>query len=485
VHHMPPLKDDLIFAELVRRCPAFDRVTAYRLARVWSVLQDRIISHMLDICESEMGLSLHIDQRAEAAFELSRLLLFLSGRILDEKAKQKALSEYDPDDEAALLETKEERAKINRTARKMADGAWKPLLTKWRKRRPLVELPGHAGKSSKLLKPAKSVFRKHMHYVPQSTTRQWRCAKSGKFTVYKIGVDGEVKAEASTAKLWGAAPSLYTQGLEHLLGLIEGDAHRPYQKLVDIVPLDAMEARRWIAFLIAQLIRTPRFMRSILRYQKAWIESKGLTYPTTPAYLGQAYETLFTNNDLYAAYYRQITLRAWAVARAADSLTFLKGDNPVVISGRPTGDSWRLLYPLTPTRCFIAGPELEGESGRIIPRQHVLTDAETIAVNAATCNYAETSVIGISIADRIDPRPTIKTHLSKRNAPSTVELPLWGLDSGPVSSFGPGVPLRCSGDTIGSAITTSFEGKCEKFAKDSEGQSVSGTSGNPRSRFRR
>ena len=281
---MPPkphMKDDLIFAELIRRCPALDRVTAYRLARIWSALQDRIVVHMFDICETEMGASLHIDQRAEAAFELSRLLLFLSGRILDEKAKQKALSEHDPDGEAALLETKEEQAKIKAIARNMADGVWKPLLTKWRKRRPLIDMPGQAAKRSKLIKPAKSVFRKHMHYVPQSTTKQWAAARSGKFTVYKIGVDGEVKAKAkaSTAKLWGAAPSLYTQSLEHLLGLIEGDARRPYEKLVDIVPLDAMETRRWIAFLIAQLIRTPRFMDAILRHQKAWIEGHWFQIP--------------------------------------------------------------------------------------------------------------------------------------------------------------------------------------------------------------
>jgi hypothetical protein len=324
----------------------------------------------------------------------------------------------------------------------MADGVWKPLVAQWRKRRPLIEVPGRAGKPSKLLKLAKPVFRKHLHYVPQSTTRQWACPKSGKFTVYKIGVDGAVKAEESTAKRWGAAPSLYTQDLEHLLGLIESDARRPYQKLVEIVPLDVMETRRWIAFLIAQLIRTPRFIGSVLRFQKVWIESTGFTYPTTPAHLGQAYETLFKNNDLYAAYYRQISLRAWAVVRAADGLTFLKGDNPVVISAGPAEESWRLLYPLTPTRCFIAGPELESEPRRIIPRQYGLTDAETIAVNAATCTYAETSVIGISTADRIDPRPTINTHLSKRNALSTVDLPLWGLDSGPVSSFVPGVPRR-------------------------------------------
>jgi hypothetical protein len=48
-------------------------------------------------------------------------------------------------------------------------------------------------------------------------------------------------------------------------------------------------------------------------------------------------------------------------------------------------------------------------------------------------------VIGISIADRIDPRPTIKMHLSKRNQLSTAEMPLWGLDTGPASGA-PGAP---------------------------------------------
>jgi hypothetical protein len=428
---MSDMQNDLFFPEVVRRCPTLDRMTAYRLARVWSSLLDRIVSRMFDICKSETGLSLHIDQRAEAAFELTRLLDFLRDRILDDRAKQKALSNYDPDDEAKRLETKEEQARIDGTARNMADGVWKPLSAKWHKQRPLVEVPGRARRSSKLFKPTKRVFRKHLHYVPQATTRQWASAKSGKFMVYKVGIDGAVKGEEDTAKLWSASPSLYTQGLEHLLGMIESDGLRPYQKLVDVVPLDEMEKRYWIAFLIAQLIRTPRFMGSILRYQKAWIESTDFTYPTTPAHLGRAYETLFTNNDLYAAYHRQITRHLWAVVRAADGFTFLKGDNPVVISGGPAGDAWRLLYPLTPTRCFIAGPELESEPERIIPRQYKLTDAATIAVNAATCSYAETSVIGVSVPDRIDPKPMISAHLSKRNALSAVELPLWGLQETP------------------------------------------------------
>jgi hypothetical protein len=387
-----------------------------------------MVTRMLDICEHEDGLTLHVDHRAEAAHELARLLLFLSERILDAKAKVKPLGEYDPDAEVALLDTPEEQAKIHNTARNMADGVWKPLVAKWRQRRPLVEVPGRAERRPKVRKPVKLSFRENMHYVPQSTTQQWADKKSGKFLVYTMGLDGKVRVKPGTAKLWGVAPFIYTQGLEHLLGLIEGDARGPYQKLVDVIPLNEMEERRWVAFLIAQYIRTPRFMRTSVKWQREWIERTGFPYSTSPAHLGRAFETLFTNNDLYASSHRLITGRAWEVVQAAKGLTFLKGDNPAVITGSAGDGTWRMLYPLTPTRCFVAGPVRESEPSRIVPHQRQLSDAETVALNVATCSFAEASVIGGSYADRIDPRPIIEAHLAKGRADAFAELPLWGLD---------------------------------------------------------
>jgi Protein of unknown function (DUF4238) len=423
------MSDDLIFPELMRRCPDLDRVVAYKLSRTWSAALDRIITRMFDICEREDGLTLHVDHRAEAAFELGRLLLFLGKSILDAKAKVKPLDQYDPDAEEALIQTEDEQNKINNTARNMADGVWKPLTAKWRAKRPLIERADAPGRAHQLRKPAKPPpYRKHMHYVPQSTTQQWAHERSSKFLVYAIGVDGEVRARPRTPKSWGAATSLYSQRLEHLLGLIEGDARRPYQKLVDVIPLSELERRQWVAFLIAQHVRTPRFIRRNIHHLKGWIERKAFPYPTSPAHLGRAFETLFTNNDLYRAYYQLITGRAWEVVRAADGLTFLKGDNPAVITGRKADWTWRLIYPLTPTRCFIAGPAPEREPGRIIPGQRQLSDAETLALNASTCSFAESTVIGVSVADRVDPKLTIKRYLSKRIAPDAGELPHWGLD---------------------------------------------------------
>jgi hypothetical protein len=390
---------------------------------------------MFDICEREIGLSLHIDNRTAAIAELAKLLHFQSKWIVDHKAKLKPLADYIPDTEETLLETSGERIKIENAARMLADHIWKPFIAKCNERRPLVEKPGCSWPPPRLHKKIITTYRKHMHYVPQSTTRQWVRDGSGQFTVYTIGIDGEVRSARGTPRGWGAAPSLYSQRLEHLLGLIEGDAAQPYQKLVNVVPLSERDVRCWVAFLTAQLIRTPRFMRRNICQVKAWIEKTGFPSSTDPAHLGRGYETLFQNNELYAHQYRLIAGHVWSVVRAANGLTFLKGDNPVVISGHAPARTWQLIYPLTPERCFVAGPICDDEHGGIVPRQKLLTDAETNSINAATCSFAETSVIGVNSPERIDPKRVIKEFLAKETAKSDFELPFWGLDLSEASDF--------------------------------------------------
>jgi Protein of unknown function (DUF4238) len=293
---------DLLLSDLIRRCPNIDRIAAYRLSETWSTLHRWIIDAMFEICERDVGLVLHVDQRADAAFELAKLSLFLQQRILDEKAKAKPLDHYDPAVETALLDMPSEKNRIENTAHALAEEVWKPLVANWRKCRPLIEAPNQPWQRPKLRKPIKTEFRRDMHYVPQSTTRPWACRKSGKFRVYTMGLDGEVRHKQSTAKAWGEAAFIYSQGLEHLLGLIEGDVRRPYEKLVSVIPLDDMETRCWIAFLVAQHIRTPRFIRWMVHKQKAWIERSGVRYPTDPAHLGRAFETLFQNNEKALSY---------------------------------------------------------------------------------------------------------------------------------------------------------------------------------------
>ena len=49
-----------------------------------------------------------------------------------------------------------------------------------------------------------------------------------------------------------------------------------------------------------------------------------------------------------------IILRDWIVLRPASGEFFIKGDVPVVIRGALINDGAQIVYPMSPTHCFIA-----------------------------------------------------------------------------------------------------------------------------------
>lgn len=426
-----PVPIDAFRNDLISRCPQMSSDQAEALGRVWRVLLSRIIDRMTEIAQAEIGLVAHIDDRPEMAFEIARITLYLQGRILDEKARRKPLEDYCAQQETAEFEGADEARLIENTARAFATGVWVPLMRKLRARNPLLETPDRRKPGKKLIKPVKPNFRKHMHFVPQLTTRPWADTKSGRFDIFSIGLRGNVEVTRGTAASWGASPFLYTQQLEHLLGLIEGDVKKPYRKLVDVEPLSGMDVRHWIAFLASQLIRTPSFIDKLLPAQKDWIERTGTAYPTDPAHLGRAYETLFNNNDFYAACYDLITSRRWSMLRAAAGTSFLKGDNPIVATGDARTDDWQLVYPMTPLRCFVAGPEREPGNDRIVPHQVQLDVVGTSAVNGLVCRSASQSVIGISMRQETDPRPIVQANLTRHTVTNAPGRALWGYLPGP------------------------------------------------------
>lgn len=420
------MPDDLIYPTLLKRYPAMDRTKARALGAVWSMIVDRIMRRMIEISQASSGVVLHHDHRADAIWETARFLAFANDFVLKDREAQKPLDQYDPADERARLGTPAEAARIEATAQMAAEHVWDPLMARWRRQRPLVSLP-NVEAPSKLLKQIKPNAREHMHYVPQSTTRPWADPKSGKFKAYSIGLDGELVIIPSTAKLWGAEPYLYTQETEHHLGLIEGDAKRPFEKLVGVRTLSEADRRHWVAFLITQLMRTPRFLDGLRAGSKQWLSATGFPYPSNPASLGRAAETVFTNNDVFAHWYPLLAGRRWSVASAADGTRFLKGDNPVVISGRLSDGSWTVHYPLTPDRCFIAGPSKLGSHDPAIPEQRRLTVAETAALNRLTCRYADNSVIGVENPADASLDALIKRSL-RLSRGRNVDRPFWGLN---------------------------------------------------------
>jgi hypothetical protein len=402
-----------------------DAAKARALADVWSQIQSRVVERTIDIGRAEVGQTMHIDSRPDAIYEGARLLLFVGRSIVDFKEGAQPFEAYDPQAELAHLESDAGRAVIEGTARNVADGAWKPLLKRFLKRHPIIATPPPKNPPRRVRK-TKEPHRSRMHFVPQFSSRPWVDAVSGKFDVHQIGVDGEVRTTLGTAKLWGAVDYIYTQRLEARFGQIESQARQPYEKLCHNIPFNRMDTEFWVAFLITQILRTPRAMAKIMAGTRSFIEASGTVYPTDPAHLARAFETMFEENEVFAGFHRLVTGRRWSIARCAAETSFLKGDHPVALSGSTAAGKWTLVYPLTPSDCFVAGPEGAAARPDLLPAMAELTALQSSTYNALICREAEASVIAKKGANDPAHLRIIKANLfSKR--PVARDLPLWGL----------------------------------------------------------
>lgn len=430
LHYICPVNQfDALFDLVKKRSPGIDEAKARALAAVWAETSDRIVQRTLDLGQDAFGPTMHIDNRPKAIFELARLMLFLNGKILDRKAQDKLIADHDPEAERVFLASDAGQAMIESTAQNLAEGAWKPMLAKWRAYRPLIERPAPKHRPRKL-KTAPEPHRSRMHFVSQFSTKPWADTKTGKFDVHTLGLDGEVRTKHGTPKVWGAVDYLYTQALEARLGELERDGREPFRKLAQTIPLSDLERRFWIAFLATQLLRTPREMTRLMEGTKAFIATSGTAYPTDPAHLARVFETLFTENQVYAQFHKLIIGRTWRILVAASDTSFLKGDNPVALSGSTATGDWSLLYPLTPKKAFLAGPELTSKEPDLFPERLVLDAKQTAGFNAILCGAAETSVISVHGAVGPELQQIIKTRLGGKRRSANQPLPHWGVDLG-------------------------------------------------------
>ncbi|MGR4865080.1 DUF4238 domain-containing protein [Caulobacter sp. LARHSG274] len=419
-----------VFLELLqKRCPRLDLAKAHNLAAVWSRLVDLVVDRTLQIGLAEVGQGIPRPSRPDAIHEMARLLLFVDRSVLTFKAKQQPLETYDPQAELDHLYSEGGQTMVETTARNVADGAWKPLLLRWRKQHPLIVPPPEKNPPRRLRKNTEP-HRSRMHFVPQFSTRPWVDAVSGKFDVHQIGFDGEVRTSPGTAKVWGATDYLYSQALEVRFGNIEREARGPYDKLRRRVPLTEIERSHWIAFLLSQLVRTPGAMATLMSGLKALIDATGTRYPTDPAHLARAIETVFSQNEAYAGFHRLIVSKRWTIAKCPPQTSFLKGDHPVALNGSVGDGTWTLIYPLTPSICFVAGPE-KAQPGPLIVSQGIeLTTLQAATYNALICRQAAKSVIARKAADDPAHLRIVKANLGVYTRPTDQALPHWGLDLG-------------------------------------------------------
>lgn len=371
---------------------------------------------MMDLCRNEVGFVWPIEARSEAIFELAKLGLWLDDRIIEKKLESVPIEQIGPTTELAALEAPEIRQRIENTARVCVDQIWKPFLKRLQQRFPLVTEDGESNQRLRTggLTRSRSDGVARMHYSPVFSNRYWAITSGNKEQIrkYWLQPSGEVQSKDVGYRDWGRERFLYSQGLEDWFQLVESDAQIPYTKLLNIVPLSEQERRQWIAFLIVQIIRTPSFMLRILPELKRFIKNGQIAFPTHAENLRVAYERLFSNNRFFAEFYRLISTRQWELWGSPRNGQFIRSDDPILLRGSVKQRTWQLIYPMTPFRCFVAGPNKEENPITVVPKNVELADSQLWTLNKHIAKTARRSVIAQPLSDDSSFRAILKTSLA-------------------------------------------------------------------------
>jgi hypothetical protein len=126
--------------------------------------------------------------------------------------------------------------RIENTARICADRIWKRFLDDWSRRfPPVVEHARSEQEPKSLFAPRKFSGVKDMHYSPRFSNEYCALGAGTRIRIHWRGVAERIRSRDPGYRSWGSEPFLYSQMLEHFFGLIEGDASRPYIKLLDMI----------------------------------------------------------------------------------------------------------------------------------------------------------------------------------------------------------------------------------------------------------
>ena len=400
-----------MYDKLRTRFPDNSAAQLTALASVWSHERDLIIARMFAICDQEGFVQVPVAARHEAVFELARLTLRLEDQIISKRTTETPIEELDPVAEGRALGTADRLERIENTARIYATAIWKRLHDGWWKKYPALSTVPKRG--PRPLAEITSGGTKHQHFSPVFSNKRWADEATGKVRVYSIDVAGGVTSKDVGYRSWGRESFIYSQDLERFFAVVEGDARTPYMKLLNGHPFSEEDRRHWVAFLATQMYRTPWFIVQNLAVLKEFIGVRQLAYPTDTASVRRIYEGLFTDNRVFAAVYKLIGGRNWTILRAASGCQFVRSDNPAIVTA--DADQGRVvLYSLSPSACFAAGPQLLSETPQIVAAHRQLDETETIAVNHKMALTARRTVIARPSVDDAVLRGCLKESLGRR-----------------------------------------------------------------------
>lgn len=432
---------ETLMRRLLELRPDVGDVEARRIAEVWSGELDQIVERMLTVSEETIGVVVQPEARTMMIVDLTRLLVTLTDEFVQNKLNHGLASDpLTAEAEARASSSPIGRERIENTARLLAEHVWNKCIVDYRRRWPLVVEAGRehdVGRRRKLKGESKAPGVRHNHFSPVFSHKPWS-TKDGRVRELSRGLKGDLQHRDIPYRAWGSEEYLYSQRLERHLALIDNDGAESCQKILKIVPMSDLDKRKWIAFLIVQMLRSPGFMLKMVKHTKKILPTTAPEYPNTPAALKAAYESMFTNDDVYAQFHRMIAPKSWQVIAAPAGTTFIRPDATILTEGSIKAGTWNLLYPLSPSKVFVAGPSLgDGYQQEFVPT--IAASPELVyALNRRLASIATASVIVHPECDTAEVRQAVSETMSCRARPAGwlgIEASLWGPLAGKQERF--------------------------------------------------
>ena len=339
--------------------PSASLEKAQQLAEIWDEVVSSIIKEMLDIATPQMD-DLHINLREEMAYELAKLILFISEKVASDRTNGRAINEIDQHLEREQCFSLEGKERISNTAKNCASQIWlRKYNVRW-KPKTVAALRKEKNPNKKTIRP-KAV--ENNHFIPKSfIKRYW---SEGQFVYRNIKTPEGVKEKRETPfGSWGFRKNLYSDRLEAYFGLLEGDAVRPIQMMLDVEPLNRPQREALIGFIVIQRIRNPHFMESLKKSVAPFVASEvGADQVEDERYMRDVYETLYSQNEFYDKLARPIMYSRWVIVRS-ETPDFVLPD-VCNIFGHHEGRQY-VFMPLTPKNCLVVLP-IQVKEPRIVP----------------------------------------------------------------------------------------------------------------------
>lgn len=334
---------------IIKKHPDSRSSDVAKVAVIWDEVVSLIIQKMIEYSAKQIP-ALHINLREEMALELAKLTLFVSEKVVDKRLNGRLLADIDEATERDECFNEEGLNKIEQTALNMLNGVWVKLYNeRWKKKSEAFLAKDEKPKITKISpKPVED-----NHFIPKSFIRRYWSSGQHVFKFTKIANSKIKKAKLGLGQ-WGFAKNLYSDYLEAYFGLLEGDAVRPMEMLLNVEPLNRPQRESLIGFMVIQRLRNPQFMDALKCQMIPIVASEvGGGKEHDEKYMRSVYETLYQQNDFYDKLARPILYSKWVVVRSEEPIFVLP--DTCNIFGKHDECQY-VIMPFTPTDCLVVLP---------------------------------------------------------------------------------------------------------------------------------